>query len=166
MKVGSAFLVATLFLVGCMDDDDDDRGPISGPTVTWAADIVGRNAYGISGAASVVLADDGASFTTTIRIEHAVPGSTHPWHVHVGTCDDGGGIVGGDAYPALIVGSDGIAATTTTVLQALDTAAPYSVNVHLSPADLATIIGCGDLRTRAGTGGDDDDGDDDDGSDY
>lgn len=151
-SLGSIILGAGV-LVGCTGDDGDVRGPISGPTVTWTATIVGNNPYPISGSASVVLAEDGASFTATIAIERGVPGSTYPWHVHFGTCGDGGGIVGPGAYPELVVAADGTAATNTIVLQALDTTAPYSVNVHLSPSDLPTIIGCGDLRSRGDTGG-------------
>lgn len=160
-----SLVVGAALLVGCTDDDDDVMGPISGPTVTWVADIVGTSTYPISGAASVVIADDAQSFTATIEITGGVPGSTYPWHVHFGSCGEGGGIVGGDAYPALDVGPDGTAATNTIVLYALDVTAPYSVNVHLSPSDLPTIIGCGDLRTRAGTGGGGGGGTDD-GGDY
>jgi hypothetical protein len=66
--------------------------------------------------------------------------------VHTGTCATGGPVYGqASAYPALHVGSNGTAAATATIGQALNEEQRYHVNVHRSPTELNVIISCGDL---------------------
>lgn len=155
----SNMILGAALVVGCMDDDDD--GPSPGPGVDWTADIVGIGAYAnLRGSSAVSLADDGRSFSASIEIRNGDPGSVYPWHVHFGTCADTGAIIGEAAYPALNVDGSGTAAATADVPSGLDADIAYSVNVHLAPDNLATIIACGDLVAR----GDDDDDDDDDGN--
>jgi hypothetical protein len=75
------------------------------------------------------------------------PGGPYPWHVHDGTCETGGPIVGdATAYAPLMVGADGRAEATARLLGLkLNEAKKYHINVHRSPTDLATIIACGEL---------------------
>jgi hypothetical protein len=82
-----------------------------------------------------------------IGIGGAASGATHPWHIHRGTCASGGPIVGDPAaYPALQVGANGNATASATIRVGLEAGQSYHVNVHQSPQNLGTIVGCTDLR--------------------
>lgn len=73
--------------------------------------------------------------------------ATHPWHIHRGTCETGGAIVGDPAaYPPLRPTSAGAANATAHIRVQLVPGENYHVNVHRSPAALDQIIACGDLR--------------------
>jgi len=139
-------------LVSCADTGTD-IGPISGPGVDYSAIIGPLDSYGVRGTSSIVVAT-GQTFTASLDIGGGVPGSVHPWHVHVGGCGDGGGIVGTADYPALTVSDLGTASASASVAFALVPSVRYSVNVHLASTNLATIIACGDYVFE-GTGGGD-----------
>jgi hypothetical protein len=86
------------------------------------------------------------AFTAGVTIRVDTPGSLRPWHVHLGSCGQGGAIVGSDgAYPRLGVGADGSATSEVQIRVGLDPAVAYSVNVHYSDAEFARIIACGNL---------------------
>lgn len=119
--------------------------PISVQPTSWTATLVGTSAFpGVSGTATATAT--GTQTVVTATIEGAAAGSVLPWHIHFGTCDDDQGIVGGAAaYPSLEVDGTGSATATANVPAGLQVAVPYFVNVHASPADLATIVACGAL---------------------
>jgi hypothetical protein len=140
-------------------------GSVISATTDWHANITGIGSFaGLTGTSDVVLASDGQSFTATTELANATPGAVYPWHVHVGACP-GGAIIGEEEYPALVIASDGTAIATATITSGLDVAVPYSVNVHLSPDNLPTIIACGTLVHQGGGGGGGG-GDDDGGGGY
>jgi hypothetical protein len=69
-----------------------------------------------------------------------------PWHVHVGTCESGGPILGDDAaYSRLTIGSDGTTAANVALRMPLDTREAYYVDVHFSDLEFNRIVACGDL---------------------
>jgi hypothetical protein len=92
----------------------------------------------------------GASIGTTvaeITISGAPANGEHPWHMHVGTCATGGDIVGPPTdYMPIKADANGNGSSTATVNVAAPTTGAYHVNVYLSPADLKTIVACGDLK--------------------
>jgi superoxide dismutase, Cu-Zn family len=105
----------------------------------------------INGQVTVTTVPGTAGFATTIQVAGDEPGAVRPWHVHHNSCAAGGGIVGEDAdYPRLQIGADGTGTVTTTVPMMLDPAADYHVNIHLSEAETAVIIACGDLAPMPG----------------
>lgn len=74
------------------------------------------------------------------------PGGQHPWHIHEGTCESGGGIVGDpDAYPPLAPDATGGATADARLRTHLMPDENYHVNVHRSPDAMGEIIACGDL---------------------
>jgi hypothetical protein len=112
----------------------------------WNANVTGRSMWqGISGRAQAKLEGDNTHVTFVLTGLPA--GGPYPWHVHEGTCETGGPIVGDPAvYPPLTVGTDGRAEANTRLINLrLNEARKYHVNVHRSPSDLATIIACGEL---------------------
>ena len=87
-----------------------------------------------------------AETSISITLNGARVGAVHPWHLHDGTCDTGGPIVGDpNAYAPLTVGNEGQAAGSARLTMGLNEAKKYHVNVHASPSDLATIVACGNL---------------------
>jgi hypothetical protein len=61
-------------------------------------------------------------------------------------CGDNGPIVGSaSAYPTLSVNMEGRASANASIGTALNEHDSYYVNVHNSPTDLGTIVGCGKL---------------------
>ena len=93
----------------------------AGVAATWPA--MPAPTSEMSGAVSGVAELDSAGPTRSmarISIGGDQPGATRPWHLHRGTCDQGGAVLG--------------------------PAGDYLVNVHGSVAELRTIIACGDLH--------------------
>lgn len=89
---------------------------------------------------------DSSRARASVSIQNAVPGGRHPWHVHIGQCGNDQGILGSaEAYPVLEVGSDGRSTETATLAIPAPSSGQYFVNVHASPANLGTIIACGNL---------------------
>lgn len=146
MRTLSAVLVVVFVLAGCNQVDDP-------PTSTeWNASLSGQAGFeSVSGSASAVT--EHSQTTVTITISGAPAGGIHPWHIHSGSCATDGPVVGPmDAYPNLQIDGTGSAGASATIDLALAPDAPYFVNVHNSPQDLATIVACGNL-TRQGGGG-------------
>ena len=126
-------------------NNDDDKDMISASTGDWSASISARNSSGVQGTSGVQSAVVGAG--ANISINGAKPGAVHPWHVHAGTCANTGAIIGSASnYPTLTVGSDGRASANATISAPLTEGNAYSVNVHLSPSQMSTVIACGDLK--------------------
>jgi len=117
------------------------------PTLRWSANLEAR-----PGAPSAVTANATAVRTagaTTVQVEAtgAQPNARHPWHVHHGSCETGGQIVGDPGrYPPLEVGAQGRGTATALIEVELAPGQPYHINVHRAADDLRTIIACGDLR--------------------
>jgi hypothetical protein len=101
----------------------------------------------LSMAAALENTGEGDNTLVTVVLTGLPAGGPYPWHVHEGTCETGGPIVGDPAvYPPLTVGTDGRAEANTRLINLrLSEARKYHVNVHRSPSDLATIIACGEL---------------------
>jgi hypothetical protein len=112
----------------------------------WKATLAGRSSWtGASGTATARV--EGNNTLTTVVLSGLPTGGPYPWHVHDGTCETGGPVVGeATAYPPLMVGADGRAEASARLLGIkLNEAKKYHVNVHRSPSDIATIIACGEL---------------------
>jgi hypothetical protein len=143
---------ATTLLIGCSDDDNDEAPSLA--QRTQVATLRGNPGWeNLSGESRVDWTPGGSQFLASIRLDGDEPGALRPWHVHFGTCSTGGNIVGPSTdYPALAIDEDGSASSSARIDFELSASAPYHVNVHLSPARMATLIACGDLAQQ-GTGG-------------
>jgi hypothetical protein len=158
MRVLSLFAIL-LLVAGCapdeptvVDDPDavengvDDFNDAEG--AEWRGTLQSQAGYEDVSATATAHVLDGRTHVIA-EISGAEPGATHPWHVHQGACESGGGIVGAaGAYPALQVGDDGRASAEGTIDVTLDAGASYHVNVHASPDDLGTIVACGNLQAN------------------
>jgi hypothetical protein len=146
--------------IGCDDepdlDDLDDLDdidvppevtvPVAPAVLEWQATLADTDSTtNITGEARVTETEDAGSFRATISISDSSTCS-RPWHVHYGTCESGGDIVGDPAsYTNLVSASDGTASADVVVAASLDPSQPYHVNVHYSDSQLGRIVACGDL---------------------
>lgn len=138
--MGIAVLATALFL-GCAGRAVD-RTPVEG---SWIGEVVPIGEDGHSGFATASILRPGETRVNATLSGGSV-GGRHPWHVHTGTCGSGGEIVGdATAYPILEPNARGNASATATLDVELDAEAEYHVNLHASPDDLGTLVGCGDL---------------------
>lgn len=134
--------IACLVVLGCQTGTE--------PAVEsqWDATLEGRPGF-LTVAGTGFASTTAVSSTASVNITGATPGAVHPWHVHAGTCASGGPIVGDpNAYTPLQVGTGGAASGVATIDVVLQPQQSYFINVHASPADLATIVACGDLQLR------------------
>lgn len=114
---------------------------------TWTADIKPLGTNHVMGNTTVT-AIGTDSLLATITLSHGESGATLPWHVHLGHCGDGGKILGPAAdYMPVKIGMDGTGTIIARVAAAAPSSGDYSVNVHKSPAELPTIIACGNLKS-------------------
>lgn len=137
--------IASLILGSCSNDDDGDNGHI-GDTKTY--DLVSTSESSISGTVTFEKNEDGST-TVEIDLNDTSDGDMHPAHIHVNSVAEGGGIV------VTLQPVDGDTGMSTTVVSSLDngTAITYEelldydghVNVHLSEAEMSTIIAQGDI---------------------
>jgi hypothetical protein len=153
MRIGQ-IAVAFLLMAACTKAVKVDVDPKTGKTDVdvqtpgqpedWKGTLSAVGGSGITGSATGTTARD--STHVTITVSGAQAGATLPWHVHQGKCGDANAPVVGDAslYPPLVVGADGRATATAHVPVKLEEARDYIVNVHASPANMGTIVACGD----------------------
>jgi hypothetical protein len=143
-------LFLTLGIFTACNDDPTELEP-EPDEFEWAAALQGTVGWEqLTGQAEVVWVEGETQFEATASISGDESGSIRPWHVHHNTCAEGGSIVGADGdYPRLTVGENGAATASATVPLAMDTTASFHVNVHLSPAEMGTVIACGNLNRVA-----------------
>jgi hypothetical protein len=113
----------------------------------WEAVLESRPGSDVVGGAVALSASERTRVTAGIR--QAGAGESLPWHIHAGSCETGGAILGDPtAFPPLEVGADGRAEAWTMLSYGLHPDQPYHVKVHRSSEDLATVLACGDLVLR------------------
>jgi hypothetical protein len=132
-------LAALLVLSAC--DVGVDSGPV---TFSWHGPLEAAPGWEqLSGEGALSWTEGNAEFQAAAVVLNDEPGAERPWHVHHGTCDTGGSIVGAaEAYPPVVVEADGEGVALATVPGTLDRAASYHINIHASADQLETVIGC------------------------
>lgn len=148
MRLLMAAGFSLVMLAGCSVSVDPDEGVDidASPDLEerWEGDLQPQNGTSVRGAATAL--SNSAGTGASVSIAGADANAMHPWHIHMGDCGSGGGIVGEpSAYPVLSVGSDGNATATATLDITLDEMEDYYVNIHASPNDMGTIVACGEL---------------------
>jgi hypothetical protein len=111
----------------------------------WSARLTGGSNFpSVSGTATAAVLE--GESTLAITLDGATPGSSHPWFLHEGTCDDPGPIVGDRAaYSPLSTGEQGRGTSTVKLNVGLNEASTYAVMVHASASDMGTVVACGAL---------------------
>ena len=146
-------LCMSLFMVSCDDDDDMTGVELTGESTTYILEE--RSNSGVSGTAVFEEVVDGST-KLTISLSGTSAGNMHPSHIHNNSAAMGGGIA------ISLTDVDGETGVSETIIEALDdgTSITYDelilfdgyINVHLSEADLGTVVAQGDIGNNALTG--------------
>ena len=151
----SSILILFVF-TNCSDDDEGSPPP--GPQLTGNSEqynLFSRSDPGISGTVEFAERDDGVT-VITIELNGTTAGGDHPSHIHANNAADGGSIL---VDLSNVDGETGISVTEISALND-GSAATYNdlinidgyINVHISTADLATLIAQGDVGVNKLTG--------------
>lgn len=133
-------LAVTATLVACAKQERDPN-PIAG---SWIAEIQAMGEHGHSGFAVFASHHEGGT-RANATLTRGSSGGRHPWHIHEGTCDESGPVVGdADDYPLLQPDAGGDASATVLLPIELSREAEYSVHLHQAVDD-DTLVGCGEL---------------------
>ena len=119
------------------------------PITDYVATITGKEGRKAHGTATVTPTKDGTGTEVAVTLTDDTPGATRPWHIHMGTCDKGGGVVGGGrVYTPIAINDKGQGAGKATLPVALADTATYYVNIHDAAAAMGIIVACGDLQKK------------------
>jgi hypothetical protein len=159
MKSSASFaFTAALLLAACSGQSSNtntDAEPVGFMGARWSATLTPPASTAdpkISGTATVMGNADSTQTRVEVNLNGATPGADLPWHLHRGTCGDDQGIVGeASAYNPLKVGVNGRSMGSATLEIAMPRSGEYMINVHASPADLGTIVACGNLTGPTGS---------------
>lgn len=106
---------------------------------------------GLAGAVQIhgtgYLARDPSGTTkAVIHVSNATAGGVHPWSIRVGQCGTDNPVLGDlSAYPNLKIDKDGTAQGGAALSVPFPTSGAYSLEVRASPANMGTVIACGNL---------------------
>jgi hypothetical protein len=145
-----AVLATMMWLTSC---DDDEAPGLTGDEVVY--DLGPVSDQSISGNVTFAKRDDDKT-VITIELNGTTSGASHPAHIHADNAATGGAII---LDLETVDGNDG---KSVTVVDELNDGTPITyeeliafdgyVNVHLSDADLATLVAQGDIGQNALTG--------------
>lgn len=116
--------------------------------MSWQGMLKGNGESKIDGVISVTKGADGKALAT-VEFDGDTPSVSRPWHVHVGSCAKGGGVLGGAMnYRAIAVNDKGHGKETANLPVAVPDTGSYYVNIHESAANMRSIVACGDLKMK------------------
>ncbi len=121
--------------------------------IATLAPVAARDSAAITGATTVTLGGRasmmrGASSVETramLSIFGAAPGSTHAWHIHLGSCGNDRGVIGSpELYTPVVVGNDGRGDITITLPFTTPNSGEFYVDVHDS-SSASRLVACAPL---------------------
>lgn len=119
------------------------------PLTDYVATLVGKEGRKASGSATVTPTKDGTGTEVVVTLADDTPGATRPWHIHTGSCEKSGGVVGGGrAYAPIVINDKGQGTGKATLAVALADTATYYVNIHDAAQAMSIIVACGDLKKK------------------
>jgi hypothetical protein len=124
--------------------------PLSAPAAPAATPIVSYFRHIATGTADILWDQTTKTLNVKLTMSGLAPGSTHPAHIHKGSCETSDN---GVLYPlnAVVADNKGTVTSKTTIQKVADgiPASGWFINVHngptLSPSTQKTSIACGDI---------------------
>jgi hypothetical protein len=141
-------VVNFFYLAGCDDDDDDKSSQINEKAYTLAP----LDTSGVSGTVTFKKQDSQTTLVT-VQLSGTQAGNTHPAHIHSGNASTGGPIVlnfndvdgaTGRSETTVTKWNDGTAVTYEQLI-----AYNGHVNIHLSAAEMQTMIAQGNIGSNS-----------------
>jgi hypothetical protein len=115
-------------------------------TTRDSAAITGATTVTLGGRASMMPGSTSAETRAMLSIFGATPGSTHAWHVHLGSCGNDRGIIGSpELYPPVVASNDGRGDVTLTLPFTTPNAGEFYVDVHDSQSSASRVVACAPL---------------------
>lgn len=115
-------------------------------TVRDSAAITGATTVSIGGRASMMPGSNIAETRAMLSLFGAAPGSTHAWHIHLGSCGNDRGIIGSpELYAPIVVGNDGRGDVTVALPFTTPNAGEFYVDVHETQSSASRIAACAPL---------------------
>jgi hypothetical protein len=119
-------------------------------TTRDSAAITGATTVTVGGRASMMPGSTYQETRAMLSLFGAAPGSTHAWHIHLGTCGNDRGIIGSpELYAPIVAGSDGRGDVTVTLPFTTPNAGEFYVDVHDSQSSASRIVACAPLAAAA-----------------
>jgi superoxide dismutase, Cu-Zn family len=116
--------------------------------MSWEGTLKGNGESKITGVASLSKGADGKALAF-VEVQGDTPNGSRPWHVHIGSCEKGGGVLGGAMnYRAVAIGEKGNGTQSANLPITVPDTGSYYVNIHESAANMRTIVACGDLKMK------------------
>jgi hypothetical protein len=118
-------------------------------TTRDSAAITGATTVSIGGRATMMPGNTIAETRAMLSLFGAAPGSTHAWHIHLGSCGSDRGIIGSpELYAPIVAGNDGRGDVTVTLPFTTPNAGEYYVDVHETQSSASRIVACAPLAAR------------------
>lgn len=122
---------------------------LTASSANWAGKLAGNDGAKVTGEASMKPTADGAGTEVNVMLMGDAAGTTRPWHVHIGSCAKGGGVLGGgSSYTPITTDGSGHGMTKATLPIATPDTGSYYVNIHESAGNMGKIVACGDLTKQ------------------
>lgn len=113
----------------------------------WTGMIMGLGTSKIHGTATMRPGKEPSTTEVTLSTTGDEAGKTRPWHVHIGSCANATGVLGGPKlYTPVVSDAKGASKTTVTVAVPMPESGTFSINFHESPTTMATYVACGDFK--------------------
>ena len=141
--------LALVASVGCASGGTSGSGATAEGAVTTPRlqGLLQSAGGGLSGEVAIAPTSRAGEFRANLVVRGSSAGQQHPWHVHTGSCNAHGPVVGSlIAYQVLQVRGDGNVDLTQTVRETLRPGQSYYVDIHASRSDMDRILACADLH--------------------
>lgn len=113
----------------------------------WMGDVAGKDGNPLSGSAMMMAGSDANTTQVDLQLKGDVAGAVHPWHIHIGSCTrPGAPLGGGKPYTPVTIGANGSGTSKAILPLAMPDTGSYYINIHDSAANMAKVVGCGDLK--------------------
>ena len=130
-------IVVVLVGAALLIQQNGSNAPAGSRSVSVSLDPVGNSR--VQGTAAI--SEFEGKLKIKLALQNAAMGEEHPAHVHLGACP-----TPGDVKHPLVSVANGVSETTVSIdADAFLKNLPLAIMVHKSPADLKTILVCGNI---------------------
>jgi hypothetical protein len=115
-------------------------------TTKDSAAITGAATVSLGGRASMMPGTTPSETRAMLSLFGAQAGTTHAWHIHLGSCGNDRGIIGSpELYAPVVVSTDGRGDVTVTLPFSTPNAGEFYVDVHASQSSASPVAACAPL---------------------
>ena len=113
-----------------------------------SAAITGATTVNLGGRGSMMRGNSSVETRAMLSLFGAAPGSTHAWHIHLGSCGNDRGILGSpELYTPVAAGTDGRGDITITLPFTTPNSGEFYIDVHDSQSSASRIVACAPLTS-------------------